>query len=208
MFSAGSRYASLFWPAPTRAACRRMRIVAAGLARSFQITNLFAGAQRARESAPRGAGATRVAFNGWTMRRRNRAGDASGLRELMRFLGLCRHRACRRGRAVVRRPATARHGPRARGAPRVLLLDEPLAGLAAAERERVAHADQAHRRRSAGAAGRTRHRSRVRAGRSRDGDERWQGAARWHRCRRARQRSRARGLHRLRHRRACRHGAR
>ena len=41
------------------------------------------------------------------------------------------------GALVLRRPAAARHGPGARVAPRLLLLDEPLAGLAAAERERV-----------------------------------------------------------------------
>ena len=46
-------------------------------------------------------------------------------------------------------------------APRILLLDEPLAGLAAAERQRIGDTGQAHLGRHARAAGRARHRPRV-----------------------------------------------
>ena len=56
-------------------------------------------------------------------------------------------------------------------APRILLLDEPLAGLAAAERERDRRHHQADLDRHAGAAGRARHRPGVPARRPRHGHE-------------------------------------
>ena len=64
------------------------RIVAAGLARSFQITNLFPAL--AIEENLRLAVQARDAshFDGWTARRIDRVGDCAGPRELIRFLGL------------------------------------------------------------------------------------------------------------------------
>ena len=61
-------------------------------------------------------------------------------------------------------------------APHILLLDEPLAGLAAAERTRVAALVKTHLAANPGAAGRARHRPRVPDRRRRHGDERRRGA--------------------------------
>ena len=65
-------------------------------------------------------------------------------------------------------------------APRVLLLDEPLAGLAAAERERIGAIIKRISSRPAGAAGRARHRPGVSARRPCHRHERRPGAARRH----------------------------
>ena len=89
-------------------------------------------------------------------------------------------------------------------APHIVLLDEPLAGLAAAERTRVAALVKTHLEANPGAAGRTRHRPRVPDRRCRHGDERRRRAGARQRRGRAQQREGARDLHRLRHR-AC-HG--
>ncbi len=53
------------------------RIAAAGLGRSFQITNLFPARVDRRESAPRGAGARRVAFQRLGRRAAQRARDGA-----------------------------------------------------------------------------------------------------------------------------------
>ena len=65
-------------------------------------------------------------------------------------------------------------------APRVLLLDEPLAGLAAAERERIGAIIKRISADIAGAAGRARYRSGVSARRPRHRHERRTGVARRH----------------------------
>jgi branched-chain amino acid transport system ATP-binding protein len=112
------------------------RVVARGIARSFQITNLFPSltllenlrlAVQARD--PR-------RFNGWrpftSLARVNEE-----TRALVRFLGL-------EGLEAVPASSLSYGGQRLlelglplAACPRVLLLDEPLAGLAAAERERI-----------------------------------------------------------------------
>jgi branched-chain amino acid transport system ATP-binding protein len=112
------------------------RVVAQGIARSFQITNLFPSltlfenlrlAVQARD--PR-------RFNCWRhFTRLDRVNEET--RALMRFLGL-------EGLEAVPVSSLSYGGQRLlelglplAACPRVLLLDEPLAGLAAAERERI-----------------------------------------------------------------------
>src|SRR6202171_821478 len=112
------------------------RIVTVGLSRSFQITNLFPAltvlenlrlAVQARDPCH---------FNGWTR--------ASAVRpvmektaELIRFLGLSGIEQAEAGALSYGGQRLLDMGLALASAPRVLLLDEPLAGLAAAERERV-----------------------------------------------------------------------
>ena len=112
------------------------RMVAAGLARSFQITNLFPAltieenlrlAVQARDASH---------FNGWT-----RAGGVAEViartKELIRFLGLTGIERAEAGELSYGGQRLLDMGLALASAPRLLLLDEPLAGLAAAERERV-----------------------------------------------------------------------
>ena len=91
-------------------------ITAAGVGRSFQITNLFGGAFGAGEPAARRAGAPSPSLRGVALdpiaRRRHGRN-----RRTHRLPRACRHRARRGGLAVLWRPAPARHGPRARDAP-------------------------------------------------------------------------------------------
>ena len=114
------------------------RIVNAGLARSFQITNLFPGlsieenlrlAVQARDVSHR---------NGWTDAK---AIDRVTLRtaDLVRFLGLSGIEKAEAGFLSYGGQRLLDMGLALASGPRVLLLDEPLAGLSAAERERVAH---------------------------------------------------------------------
>ncbi|HEX5091796.1 MAG TPA: branched-chain amino acid ABC transporter ATP-binding protein/permease, partial [Burkholderiales bacterium] len=115
---------------PPERICRR------GLARSFQITNLFKGltiyenlrlSVQARHAAR---------FNAW------RDVDSfpdihAETRDLVRFLGLEGIEEIRGGDLSYGGQRLLDVGIALGSAPRVLLLDEPLAGLAAAERERV-----------------------------------------------------------------------
>jgi ABC-type branched-subunit amino acid transport system ATPase component len=112
------------------------RIVAAGLARSFQITNLFPSlpieenlrlAVQARDASH---------FDGWR--------SASAITpvvdktaELIRFLGLSGIEHAEAGALSYGGQRLLDMGLALASSPRLLLLDEPLAGLAAAERERV-----------------------------------------------------------------------
>jgi ABC-type branched-subunit amino acid transport system ATPase component len=113
------------------------RVVAAGLSRSFQITNLFPAlsvdenlrlAMQARDASR---------FDGWT-----RAADVASVTtrtaELIGFLGLTGIEHAEAGALSYGGQRLLDMGLALASAPRVLLLDEPLAGLAAAERERVA----------------------------------------------------------------------
>ena len=112
-------------------------IANAGLGRSFQITNLFAGvsvyenvrlAVQARDAAH---------FSAWSDARANDRVTAR-TKELVRFLlGLSGMEHAEAGTLSYGGQRLLDMGLALGGAPRVLLLDEPLAGLAAAERERV-----------------------------------------------------------------------
>src|SRR6266550_782497 len=113
------------------------RIVMAGLARSFQITNLFPGlaieenlrlAVQARDPTHR---------NGWTGALEiERVTQRTA--ELVRFLGLSGIERAEAGSLSYGGQRLLDMGLALASGPRVLLLDEPLAGLSAAERERVA----------------------------------------------------------------------
>jgi ABC-type branched-subunit amino acid transport system ATPase component/ABC-type branched-subunit amino acid transport system permease subunit len=113
------------------------RIVDAGLARSFQITNLFPGlsieenirlAVQARDRSHR---------NGWTAALAIERVTARTA-ELVRFLGLSGIEKAEAGLLSYGGQRLLDMGLALASGPRVLLLDEPLAGLSAAERERVA----------------------------------------------------------------------
>ncbi len=114
------------------------RIVAAGLSRSFQITNLFPVltveenlrlAVQARDPSH---------FNGWA-RATAIAPVMRKTRELISYLGLAGMERAEAGALSYGGQRLLDMGLALASAPRVLLLDEPLAGLAAAERERVAN---------------------------------------------------------------------
>jgi branched-chain amino acid transport system ATP-binding protein len=114
------------------------RIVATGLSRSFQITNLFPAltieenlrlAVQARDPSH---------FNGWT-RATAIAPVMRKTHELIRYLGLAGMERAEAGALSYGGQRLLDMGLALASAPRVLLLDEPLAGLAAAERERVAN---------------------------------------------------------------------
>jgi branched-chain amino acid transport system ATP-binding protein len=112
------------------------RICQAGLARSFQITNLFGGltvyenlrlSLQARHAAR---------FNAW--RDIDTFADIHAeTAELVRFLGLEGIEAVAGGSLSYGGQRLLDMGIALGSKPQILLLDEPLAGLAAAERERV-----------------------------------------------------------------------
>ncbi len=112
------------------------RICALGLARSFQITNLFKGLsihENIRLSVMAGHAAR---FNAW------RDSDSyapvhAQTAELVRFLGLEGIEEVIAGDLSYGGQRLLDLGIAVASGPAVLLLDEPLAGLAAAERERV-----------------------------------------------------------------------
>ena len=113
-------------------------IVAAGVARSFQITNLFPGLtvhENLRLSVQARARGRR--FNGWA-RTTAVVPVMQDTAQLIRFLGLSGIERAEAGELSYGGQRLLDMGLAMACAPRVLLLDEPLAGLAAAERERVA----------------------------------------------------------------------
>jgi branched-chain amino acid transport system ATP-binding protein len=112
------------------------RNVASGLARSFQITNLFPALsiEENLRLAVQARDASR--FNGWS--------DITSIasvnettRELIRFLGLSGIERAEAGLLSYGGQRLLDMGLALAARPQLLLLDEPLAGLAAAERERV-----------------------------------------------------------------------
>jgi ABC-type branched-subunit amino acid transport system ATPase component/ABC-type branched-subunit amino acid transport system permease subunit len=112
------------------------RIVTAGLARSFQITNLFPALcvlENLRLAAQAGDPSH---FNGWTRTSAVRP-VMDKTDELIRFLALSGIEQAEAGALSYGGQRLLDMGLALASAPRVLLLDEPLAGLAAAERERV-----------------------------------------------------------------------
>jgi branched-chain amino acid transport system ATP-binding protein len=112
------------------------RLVARGIARSFQITNLFPGLT-VRENIRLGVQATNPGrFDLW------RAADDHELvteqtRALIEFLGLQGLEPARVDQLSYGGQRLLEIGVALTARPRIVLLDEPLAGLAAAERERV-----------------------------------------------------------------------
>jgi ABC-type branched-subunit amino acid transport system ATPase component len=114
------------------------RICARGLARSFQITNLFRGLS-IRENLRLSLQARHPGrFNAWR--------DVDGYPEvhaetaaLIRFLGLEGIEEIQGGELSYGGQRLLDVGIALASKPQVLLLDEPLAGLAAAERERVSN---------------------------------------------------------------------
>ena len=112
-------------------------IAAAGLGRSFQITNLFPGVSIAENLRLAVQAHDPSHFGGWADAQRNRR-VTGRTAELIRFLGLSGIEHAEAGSLSYGGQRLLDMGLALAGAPRVLLLDEPLAGLAAAERERVA----------------------------------------------------------------------
>ena len=112
------------------------KIVAAGLARSFQITNLFP-ALTIEENLRLAVQARRSQSFLRMDARRSDCAVIDKTRELIRFLGLTGIERAEAGALSYGGQRLLDMGLALASAPRLLLLDEPLAGLAAAERERV-----------------------------------------------------------------------
>jgi branched-chain amino acid transport system ATP-binding protein/branched-chain amino acid transport system permease protein len=112
------------------------RIVAAGLARSFQITNLFPALTIAENLRLAVQAGDPSHFDGWH-RAVSIAAVTSKTAELIQFLGLTGIERAEAGALSYGGQRLLDMGLALATTPRVLLLDEPLAGLAAAERERV-----------------------------------------------------------------------
>ncbi len=112
------------------------RNVAAGLARSFQITNLFPALSIAENLRLAVQARDISRLNGWSD-----IGSIAGVnqttRELVRFLGLSGIERAEAGFLSYGGQRLLDMGLALAAHPQILLLDEPLAGLAAAERERV-----------------------------------------------------------------------
>ena len=149
------------------------RICRAGIGRSFQITNLFPTlpieenirlAVQARH--PR-------RFDLWTSARSIAQIEAETA-ALIGYLGLEGIERAEAGALSYGGQRLLDMGLALATRPRLLLLDEPLAGLADGRARARRRADQEALRRRSGAAGRARHRPRVPPRRPRDGHERGQ----------------------------------
>ncbi|GJD52430.1 Vitamin B12 import ATP-binding protein BtuD [Methylobacterium crusticola] len=112
------------------------RICAAGIGRSFQITNLFPAlsVEENVRLAVQGRHAGR--FHPWRDARSDPA-VAAETREILRWLGLAGLEGAEAGSLSYGGQRLLDMGVALATRPRVLLLDEPLAGLAAAERGRI-----------------------------------------------------------------------
>lgn len=110
--------------------CRR------GLARSFQITNLFAGLS-VEENLRLGVQATHASRFNPFVDARSIGSVNRETKEIARFLGVHGMEQAEAGALSYGGQRLLDMGLALTSKPRVLLLDEPLAGLAAAERERV-----------------------------------------------------------------------
>src|SRR5205823_11666380 len=111
-------------------------VVTAGLARSFQITNLFPALSVLENLRLAVQAGDPFHFNGWTRTSSVRP-VMEKTAELIRFLGLSGIEAAEAGALSYGGQRLLDMGLALASAPRVLLLDEPLAGLATAERERI-----------------------------------------------------------------------
>jgi len=109
-----------------------------GLARSFQITNLFRGLSIYENLRLSLQARSPIRFNVW--RDIDHYGDIHAeTAELVKFLGLEGIEAINGGELSYGGQRLVDLGIALGSKPQVLLLDEPLAGLAAAERERVSN---------------------------------------------------------------------
>jgi branched-chain amino acid transport system ATP-binding protein len=113
-------------------------IAKAGVGRSFQITNLFPALTVEENIRLAVQASHRQRFNGWAAARAIPEIE-SETSALLRFLGLAGIERAEAGALSYGGQRLLDMGLALATKPRVLLLDEPLAGLAAAERERVAN---------------------------------------------------------------------
>jgi branched-chain amino acid transport system ATP-binding protein len=112
------------------------RFATLGIARSFQVTNLFQGLT-VRENIRLGVQAhDRRRFNAWKPKESLAEVNAE-TRELIRFLGLEGVEEATVSSLSYGGQRLMEIGVALTARPKLLLLDEPLAGLAAAERERI-----------------------------------------------------------------------
>ena len=112
------------------------RFAALGIARSFQITNLFQGLS-VFENLRLGVQAhAALRFNPWRAKEELEGVNAE-TQALVRFLGLEGVESARVSSLSYGGQRLMEIGLALTARPRLLLLDEPLAGLAAAERERI-----------------------------------------------------------------------
>ncbi|MDS1142204.1 branched-chain amino acid ABC transporter ATP-binding protein/permease [Pusillimonas sp. SM2304] len=112
------------------------RICASGLARSFQITNLFKGLTVRENLCLSVLSRDPHRFSIW--RRLDALPDTqSQTEELVRYLGVQGMEGARAEDLSYGGQRVVDMGLALGAAPRILLLDEPLAGLAAAERDRI-----------------------------------------------------------------------
>ncbi len=114
------------------------RICALGLARSFQITSLFKTLSIYENIRLSLQARHRARFNAWRNVNAYTEIDAE-TQELIRFLGLEGIESVQAGELSYGGQRLVDLGIALGSKPHVLLLDEPLAGLAAAERERVSN---------------------------------------------------------------------
>ncbi len=112
------------------------RICAAGIGRSFQITNLFPALSVADNIRLAVQGRRPGRFNPWRDARADREAAAETT-EILRWLGLAGLERAEAGSLSYGGQRLLDMGVALATRPRVLLLDEPLAGLAAAERTRI-----------------------------------------------------------------------
>ena len=108
----------------------------AGLSRSFQITNLFKGLSVQDNLRLSVMARDASCFSIWR-RAEDLAGTEAQTRELIRFLGVDGMESALAEDLSYGGQRLVDMGLALGGAPRILLLDEPLAGLAVAERERI-----------------------------------------------------------------------
>ena len=111
-------------------------IASAGIGRSFQITNLFAGLT-VEENLRLAVQARHAGRFGFWKPARSLDGIADETNQMVRYLGVAGIERAEAGSLSYGGQRLLDMGLALATAPRILLLDEPLAGLAAAERQRI-----------------------------------------------------------------------